>query len=157
MSAALLHTECPPDSGRAHHHHRRFGAFRAGPPVAVAVGAAATAAVVARNDPSTTGGLVACPVRALTGIWCPGCGLTRATHHLLHGDVVQALSFNAMTPFVLAGLLTLWYVWFRVATGAGVPDRIRRIRVMSYVAAGLILLAFTVVRNIPGGGALRGE
>ena len=35
-----------------------------------------------------------CPYLALTGLACPGCGLTRAAHFLLHGDITRAFAFN---------------------------------------------------------------
>lgn len=131
------------------------GARAAGAPLAVAVAASTATAIVATADPGN-GGFVPCPIRGLTGHWCPGCGLTRATHHLLHGDVATALHLNALTPLLLGALVTIWFVWLRVATGAGVPAAIRRIRPSSYVFAGSALVAFTVVRNLPGAEALRG-
>ena len=33
-----------------------------------------------------------CPSYWLLGVYCPGCGITRALHALLHGDVVQAFA-----------------------------------------------------------------
>ncbi len=39
-----------------------------------------------------------CPMATLLGVPCPGCGLTRATLALLHGDVRAAL---ALHPLVL--------------------------------------------------------
>jgi hypothetical protein len=44
-----------------------------------------------------------CSFKALTGLHCPGCGLTRAIHALVHGDIVRALSMNPF--FVLASPL----------------------------------------------------
>lgn len=132
-----------------------LGARAAAVPLAVAVAAAAATAVVAIADPGD-GGFVPCPIRILTGHWCPGCGLTRATHHLLHGDVATALHLNALTPLLLGALVTIWFVWLRVAIGAGVPAAVRRIGPSSYAFAGSTLLAFTVVRNLPGAEALRG-
>ena len=41
-----------------------------------------------------------CPLHALIGLNCPGCGTTRAAHELLHGHVRTALHLNAL--FVLA-------------------------------------------------------
>lgn len=117
---------------------------------------AASALYVAIDDPSDSGGLTPCPIRALTGQWCPGCGLTRATHQLLRGNVLQALSFNVFVPAILAGLVALWVVWLRVATGHGVPHRILAIRTHTYVAAGVLLAAFVVVRNVAGFQFLRG-
>lgn len=40
----------------------------------------------------------ACPVQVALGVPCPGCGMTRATHLLFHGDVGAALR---MHPLVL--------------------------------------------------------
>jgi len=42
-----------------------------------------------------------CPIRAATGIPCPGCGLTRATIQLLHGDVASSLQTHAFAPVLL--------------------------------------------------------
>ncbi len=37
-----------------------------------------------------------CPLHALTGLYCPGCGSTRATRALLQGDLLAAWSFNPL-------------------------------------------------------------
>ena len=118
--------------------------------------AAAAVHVVADNPGSGGGGLTPCPIRALTGRWCPGCGLTRATHHLVRGNVAQALSFNLFVPIILAALVTMWIVWLRVATGRGVPAWVMALRVRTYVAAGAVLTIFTIARNFESAGALRG-
>lgn len=56
---------------------------------AVATAAFGTAAVAARD----LGGLhVVCPLRALTGVPCPGCGMTSVASSLSTGDVVGALT-----------------------------------------------------------------
>ncbi|MGI9643968.1 MAG: DUF2752 domain-containing protein, partial [Ilumatobacteraceae bacterium] len=81
----------------------------------------AGAVYIAAVDPSDGGGLTACPIRAATGQWCPGCGLTRAAHQLARGDVLQALSFNVLAPLVLTGLAIAWFTWLWVAVGRGVP------------------------------------
>lgn len=44
-----------------------------------------------------------CPLAAVAGIPCPGCGLTRATLALAHGDLRQALALHPLV-FVLAPL-----------------------------------------------------
>ena len=118
---------------------------------------ASTVAYVVIDDPGDgNGGITPCPIRALTGRWCPGCGLTRATHHLFHGDIVQALSFNAFVPVVLVALSVLWAIWLMVATGRGVPTFILGVRPAAYVAAAFLLAGFTVLRNLSGAALLRG-
>lgn len=47
-----------------------------------------------------------CPLASVFGVPCPGCGLTRATLALAHGELVHALELHPLVP-VLAPL----FVW----------------------------------------------
>ncbi|MGH9928917.1 MAG: DUF2752 domain-containing protein [Pyrinomonadaceae bacterium] len=42
-----------------------------------------------------------CPFLRLTGVPCPGCGLTRACMLLLRGEVQAAIKFHAFAPIFL--------------------------------------------------------
>ncbi len=132
---------------------------RVGSPLAapIAAGCCAAAAVtyVTIDDPGDGGVFLPCPFRTLTGLWCPGCGLTRATHHLLRGDVAQALRFNLFVGVVLATLVAVWVVWMRSATGR-TSGWATRVPVRAQIVAAAVLLAFAVVRNLPGIDGLRG-
>src|SRR5258706_4453587 len=57
---------------------------------------AAGAVILYRFNPATVHFYPSCVFHALTGLQCPGCGTTRALHHLLHGDVAGAFRLNAM-------------------------------------------------------------
>src|SRR5213082_114107 len=46
-----------------------------------------------------------CPFRLLTGLPCPGCGLTRSVVSLAHGDLAAALTFHPLGPLLIVGLL----------------------------------------------------
>jgi Protein of unknown function (DUF2752) len=48
--------------------------------------------------------LLACPLRAATGIPCPSCGATHAFHFVMHGDPAAALAAN---PLAALGALLL--------------------------------------------------
>jgi hypothetical protein len=48
-----------------------------------------------------------CPILAVTGIPCPGCGLTHATMQLLNGDVVASLQTHAFAPVLLFALFLM--------------------------------------------------
>jgi len=50
-----------------------------------------------------------CPLRALTGIPCPTCFLTRATTLALHGDLADSVRLHAFGPLA-AGALLAWSV-----------------------------------------------
>lgn len=45
-------------------------------------------------NPTSSSWFPKCPMKLLTGYSCPGCGLQRASHALLHGNFQQALAYN---------------------------------------------------------------
>jgi hypothetical protein len=53
-----------------------------------------------------------CPLYATTGIYCPGCGSQRATHSLLHFDVVGAFRSNVL--FIPAIILVGYHYAIRL-------------------------------------------
>ena len=117
---------------------------RAGPLVAAGLAVAGAVYVGVRN-PATQGGFLPCPFHALTGLWCPGCGMTRALHQLLRGDVAGALSANLFLPVVLVVGIWTWLAWWtpRVPPiGRVVPSRVWG----ALVAAAFV---FAVLRNLP--------
>lgn len=92
-----------------------------------------------------------CPLHAMTGLHCPGCGSQRALHHLLRGEPLSALRHNALfvlgAPALAAGL----------ALARGGPAEWRRLlrrRGAALLLAGACAAAtFGVARNLPGGAA----
>ena len=53
-------------------------------------------------------GYTVCAFRRLTGIPCPGCGLTRAMGALARGELLLALHFHPFAPLVLGEAAALW-------------------------------------------------
>jgi hypothetical protein len=88
-------------------------------------------------DPATSRGYPTCPLHALTGLYCPGCGSLRATHQLLHGNLTAGLRFN---PLMVISLPVL-----------GILVTVRRLAYRPLMAwsAMTILLAYGILRNIP--------
>jgi hypothetical protein len=124
-------------------------------PVAAGCALLAATACVAAFDPSERGVFAPCPFRMLTGWWCPGCGMTRATHRLLHGDVIGALRLNALLPFVLTAIALLWIDWYRrsIASRPWLPSSVPR---WATAAAIVAATGFAALRNVPGVDGLRG-
>ena len=52
--------------------------------------------------------LPSCYLYELTGIYCPGCGCTRAVYALIHGDVILSLKQNPLVIVSLAALFVLY-------------------------------------------------
>lgn len=104
---------------------------------AAAAAFVAGATVLFAFDPATSRAFPFCPVHALTGLHCPGCGSLRAAHRLLHGDVAGAMSMNPLMVIALPLLLALvlrpawtqrrWVPWCAFA----------------------VLILYAVLRNIP--------
>lgn len=116
--------------------------------LAALLAASAVAVVTLRVfDPATSGVFPPCPVRYLTGWYCPGCGSLRALHQLLHGNLQAAWAMNPLTvlllPFLAYGLLSfaLFQIW-----GRGLPKPFLRPNWIRAVCAAIIL--FGIARNL---------
>lgn len=100
-------------------------------------------------DPATSGIFPPCPVRYLTGWYCPGCGSLRAIHQLLHGNLWAAWALNPLTvvllPFLTYGLISA--VLFEIR-GRGLPEPFVRAVWIRALCAAIIL--FGIARNLPG-------
>lgn len=52
-------------------------------------------------DPAKVDLFPSCLIYSTTGYRCPGCGLQRAFHALLHGEVGEAFSYNYLLVVIL--------------------------------------------------------
>lgn len=123
-------------------------------PIACGCCLAGAAVYVTLQDPTQGGVFLPCPFRLATGLWCPGCGLTRATHFLLRGDLATALRYNLFVVPILLTIVVSWVAW--TLRAAGRPTRERHLPVWAVATLITVAVSFTVVRNLPGLGGLRG-
>jgi hypothetical protein len=54
---------------------------------------------------------VLCPLRRLTGVPCPLCGLTTGCWALVRGDVAGAVQAHPLAPAAVAFLVLAWTPW----------------------------------------------
>jgi hypothetical protein len=99
-------------------------------------------------DPATSGIFPPCPLRYLTGLYCPGCGSLRAIHQLLLGNFREAWALNPLTvvllPFVTYGLASEALTHLR---GCALPQVFLPAIWIRALCAVVIL--FGVARNLP--------
>jgi Protein of unknown function (DUF2752) len=120
---------------------------RLGRPLALLAGAALLAPTLLRPDGH---GPVLCPLRRITGVWCPGCGMTRAFGWLAHGDLHQSLRYHPLAPLLVVQGVLLGAFWLyrrrtrhdRPATSVLSAPIMRTV----LVANALLVLAVWVIR-----------
>lgn len=119
------------------------------PHAAVLAGVTGAALVIAfRADPNEPGHYPGCPFLALTGFYCPGCGMTRLVYALAHGHVDTAFGLNPLL-FVLLPVFGYLYARWTVRTAQGLPMRSALFKpAVAYSFVGL-LIVYWIVRNLP--------
>ncbi|MFF8968018.1 DUF2752 domain-containing protein [Streptomyces sp. NPDC014995] len=121
-------------------------------PAGILAAVAGAFVYVGAVDPNEPGHYPVCPLLSYTGVYCPGCGGLRSAHAFAHGDFATALQANAPAVLAYLGFAVLWTVWV-VRAARGRPARLDP-RPVHLWSLGVLLLVFTVVRNLPFGGWL---
>ena len=97
----------------------------------------AAALVLNRFPPAQYGFYPTCPIHQLTGLKCPGCGITRALAALTHGQLTEAVHDNAL-------LLLLIPLTFYLLSRRTLPKP-------AWIALTAVIAAFTLARNLYAG------
>ena len=105
--------------------------------IAIAVIAAVALLAVFRCDPQHSKWLPKCLFHEVTGLFCPGCGNTRALHALLHGQILVSLRYN---PLLIPAALTVLLLVMR-------PGLAARRSVAWSIA--VVVITFAILRNLP--------
>lgn len=82
-----------------------------------------------------------CPLRALTGIPCPTCFLSRATAAALTGDLAGSVQLHAFGPIAAAGL-----VWWSITAIRQRQLLPRDLPAWPLAVAGLGVLSYWLLR-----------
>ena len=127
-----------------------------GPRAQIVLGTCACAAAslfVYAVDPSRHAVYPQCLLYNATGLYCAGCGATRALYALLHGRLLYALHDNAL---FVAALPVLLYVLATHALAAWRANAWPRVHVQPSrvlwggMGAFALAVGFMVLRNLPG-------
>jgi hypothetical protein len=105
------------------------------------------AAVLFFFNPSTHNFYPTCTFHRLTGLNCPGCGMTRALYALLHGDLTTALRDNALLVIGLAVFAVRGF-WLAANEFRGRPGGVWFPGKWFWPLL-VIALVFAVLRNLP--------
>ena len=108
----------------------------------------ASAIVLYCYNPATTSLYPSSPFRALTGLYCPGCGTLRGLHQLLHGHLITAFGLNPLMVISLPFLICS-YINYGFEAIKGKP--LLKIFIPPQWIWFLLqaIIAYWIVRNIP--------
>lgn len=89
---------------------------------------------------------IPCPFHKLTGLYCPGCGITRMILSILQLDFYQAFRYNAflmiLLPFALVYGILYFTAWIQDRQVPRLPNIVWNILLIAAIA-------FMIIRNIP--------
>lgn len=97
--------------------------------------------------------LIPCLFHEVTGLYCPGCGVSRMCLALFRLDFQAAFLANPVILMLLpAGLIIALQMMVRyVKTGTHLPTRTQTVIIYFMIS---ILLLFGLLRNLPGAAQL---
>lgn len=86
-----------------------------------------------------------CPIKKITGLYCPGCGITRMLLSILKLDFYQAFRYNSLLFITLP--VFLFFIGEAILTKKEplynkVPDKI-------WIVVIVLFIGYGVLRNIP--------
>ena len=83
-----------------------------------------------------------CPIKALTGLNCPGCGITRMFVALFHGNIYQAFRYNPLV-FIELPIIAILILLYRF------NKKSRKVVNILFIILLVMTIVYGVLRNIP--------
>ncbi len=104
-----------------------------------------------------------CPIKFLTGVSCPGCGMTRACVCLAKGDIRSAWDFHPLfpLPFIFAAVYLIRQYRIKKQKKSKAGELVYRIYIFTNIALFFIVYMFRMISGNsvavtfdPGSGAV---
>lgn len=88
---------------------------------------------------------VPCPIKEITGFYCPGCGITRMLISLLHLDIYGAFRYNPLV-FISLPIGLYLYIDYLIKKENSLYKKIPE-KIWYFIVA--IFVVYGIMRNIP--------
>jgi Protein of unknown function (DUF2752) len=95
------------------------------------------------------GGVTVCPFALITGMACPGCGMTRAASSLIRGDLTTAMGYHPLVPLIAILLVGGW-AWYMLRRSGRVQPLPTRWVNSILIVTGVMLLGVWAARLLSG-------
>ncbi len=83
-----------------------------------------------------------CPIKTITGLDCPGCGITRMFVALFHGNIYQAFRYNPLV-FIELPIIFILLVLYKF------KKEYRKVINIIFIVLLIVTIVYGVLRNIP--------
>ena len=115
---------------------------------ALLLGAGAATGLYFNNPAAASSPFIPCLWHIATDTHCPGCGITRALHALLHGHVFVALDYNAVGVLILliTAAMLARPAWIALRDDRWTPPVLPRRTAVWLTVVGLL---WALLRNLP--------
>ena len=94
-------------------------------------------------------GVTICPFALITGMACPGCGMTRAASSLIRGDLTNALGYHPLVPLIALLSVGGW-AWYMMRRSGRVKPLPTRWMNAILIVTGVMLLGVWAARLLSG-------
>ena len=102
--------------------------------------------LVKNFNPEEESFFIPCMFNKVTGLKCPGCGMTRAMHYLVNGNIKKAIWYNLM---IIPGSFVLVYSGYRyfryIVKDEEIVNKPLEIILNIFL---VVLILFMIARNI---------
>lgn len=88
---------------------------------------------------------IACVFYEITGLYCPGCGITRSILSLIDGNIYQAFRYNPIIFIDIPLIIIASIIDFIYKDN----KKVKKVTNAIYIMLLIITLVFGVLRNIP--------
>ncbi|MEQ8349954.1 MAG: DUF2752 domain-containing protein [Leptospiraceae bacterium] len=92
-------------------------------------------------------GVSICFFYSITGLPCPGCGMTRSVHFLIHGDLIHSLKYHPL-GFVTLGICLLVVATLFSIKATQIYEFLESAALKFATPALILILLFAVFRGI---------
>ena len=90
-----------------------------------------------------------CPFYYLTGLYCPGCGTSRAIHQLLHGKFLYALNLNPLMVLSIPFIIYLLASRLKIKIGSRLIFKRVIFTKGFYRILIVVIVLYGILRNLP--------
>ena len=88
-----------------------------------------------------------CLFHLITGLYCPGCGGTRAAVYLLHGQIWKSIQYHPLV-FYMAVMILIEFATYALSRVLHRPElHLKRYNLLVYIGIAVILVNWAV-KNI---------